>query len=270
MKECSIVGTVLVPEFKPELILSYYNDVMYFKNLDEYFLYIHQKTWYNTIKLFFSLENLHILDSYKKIVEYKKNGLIMVQLYHNDDNAYFSRKTGLSKEGKNLLNIMEEHAIILDISHIDEYWIEKVARNFHGKIAVSHCACNELYTNKKHRSNSLSWNSIKQLGKKNALFGIAFVNDIIAADSYDMHGNDKALLHDLVNQLKLFIDAAGIHSIALGPDFFDTNYFSRIFNTPLHIPQQLFHDDGYTWIRKQFIKDEIDALFYKNVVDFIR
>jgi len=271
LSECEIEGAVLVPEINPKLIPVYYGENKIFNNLEEAFEYIN--TRYNDIKLFFTLENLNILNDSKQIEEYKKYGLIMIQLYHNNDNKYFYYKSGLTDDGYKLLKVMEKHNIILDLSHLDDFWVEKVASNFHGKIVVSHCACKDAYTNRENRSNSLSAKTIELLGKRNALFGIPFLNDIISAQSYDPQENDSILMNDLINQIKMFIEKAGTASLALGPDFFDLDYFSRVFRVPLHIPNALFNEAGYTLIRNRlsndgFCKDEIEAVFYKNALNF--
>jgi len=272
LSECEIEGAVLVPEFNPKLIHVYFGENKIFNSLEETFEYIN--THYNDIKLFFTLENLNILNDPIKIEKYKKYGLIMIQLYHNNDNKYFCYKAGLTDDGCELLKDMEKHNIILDLSHLDDFWTEKIASNFHGKIVVSHCACKDVYTNRENRSNSLSAKTIELLGKRNTLFGIPFVNDIISAQSYEPKEDDSILMNDLINQIKMFIETAGKASLALGPDFFDLDYFSRVFRVPLHIPEALFHDTGYTLIRNSlsndgFCKDEIEAVFYKNALNFL-
>jgi len=273
LSECKIEGAVLVPEINPKLIPVYYGENKIFNSLEETFEYIN--THYNDIKLFFTLENLNILSDSKQIEEYKKYGLIMIQLYHNNDNKYFCYKAGLTDDGHKLLKVMEKHNIILDLSHLDDFWAEKIASNFHGKIVVSHCACKDAYTNRENRSNSLSAKIIEMLGKRNTLFGIPFVNDIISAQSYEPQVDDSTLMNDLVSQIKIFIETAGVASVALGPDFFDLDYFSRIFHVTLHIPDNLFHDTGYTLIRSRlsndgFCKNEIEAMFYKNALNFLK
>jgi len=272
LSECEIEGAVLVPEFNPKLIPVYYGENKLYNNIEEALVYINAQ--YNKIKLYFTLENINILNDYKQISGYKKHGLIMIQLYHNNDNKYFCYKTGLTDDGHKLLNVMEKHNIILDLSHLDDFWTEKIASCFHGKIVVSHCACKDVYTNRENRSNSLSAKTIELLGKRNTLFGIPFLNDIISAQSYDPLENDGILMNDLINQIKMFIETAGAASVALGPDFFDLNYFSQVFRVPLHIPDTLFHDTGYTLIKNRltndgFCKDEIEAVFHKNVLNFL-
>jgi len=272
LSECEIEGAVLVPEFNSKLVPVYYGENKSYNNIEEALVYINAQ--YNNIRLYFTLENLNILNDYKQIAEYKKYGLIMIQLYHNNDNKYFCYKAGLTDDGYKLLKVMEKHNIILDLSHLDDFWAEKIASNFHGKIVVSHCACKDAYTNRENRSNSLSAKTIELLGKRNTLFGIPFVNDIISTQSYEPKEDDSILMNDLINQIKIFIETAGTASVALGPDFFDLDYFSKVFRVPLHIPEDLFHEAGYTLIKNSlsndgFCKDEIEAVFYKNALNFL-
>jgi microsomal dipeptidase-like Zn-dependent dipeptidase len=274
LKENIVQGAVIIPEFNPYLLKSYYSNTNAYKNLGEYFTFVKNYALYNNIELCFSLENLNVLESLEPLADYRSQGLIMMQLCHNKSNRYFSTETGITEYGFIILKKIEKFDIILDISHLKERWIENVLNSFGGRLTVSHCACDELYKNKKARSNSLSLNMVKELGKRGTLFGLAFVNDIIASVPCDSSKNDDFLLNDFVDQIRLFVEVAGIRSVALGPDFFDTDYFSRVFGVSLHIPAPLFHGCGYERIKQMLLdiglKDyEIDALFRKNAASFI-
>jgi microsomal dipeptidase-like Zn-dependent dipeptidase len=270
--ECSITGAVLVPEFNQKLIPFYYGENKRFSSIEENLIYTSVK--YSNIKLYFSFENLNVLSDYKQIPEYKRLGLSMLQLFHNNDNKYFNSKNGLTDDGYGLLRVMEKNNIILDLSHLNDFWTKEISRVFEGKIAVSHCVCNELFADKECRSNALSQKTIETLNKKDILFGVAFVNDIIASKLHAPDENDEVLINNLINQIKKITEIAGIDSIALGPDFFAFDYFSQTFNVPLCIPDVLFHDIGYNLIktnlsRDGFYKDKIDSLFYKNATGFL-
>jgi microsomal dipeptidase-like Zn-dependent dipeptidase len=270
--ETKIIGTVIVPEFNTRLTTAYYGENKEFNSLEESFEYI--SALYNSTRLYFSLENLNVLDDHKKIPEYKKVGLIMLQLYHNN-NRYFNFKNGLTDDGCNLLKTMEKNRMVLDLSHLNDYWVENIASIYGGKIVVSHCACDDVYIYKDARSNALSAKIIEVLGKRGVLFGIAFVNDIIASTSHAQDEDDNILMMDLLMQVKKFKEIIGINYVALGPDFFDIDYFSRIFGVSLNIPRALFHDTGYEWIKKHLIDDgfsenEINWLFYKNACEFLK
>jgi microsomal dipeptidase-like Zn-dependent dipeptidase len=273
LSNCEVVGAVIVPEYNPKLTFIYYGENKRFNNIEESLEFI--STHYQNTRLFFSLENLNVLSDYKKIPEYKRLGLVMLQLYHNNDNKYFCFKTGLTDDGRNLLKVMEENSIVLDLSHLDDTWAKKLASLFGGRIVVSHCACNDVYTKKEARSNTLSTKTIELLGKREVLFGIAFVNDIIASTSHAQDEDDNTLMKDLLIQIKIISETAGGHSVALGPDFFALDYFSHIFGVPLHIPDALFHNAGYERIKQSLIdaglhKNEIDLLFYKNADRFLQ
>jgi microsomal dipeptidase-like Zn-dependent dipeptidase len=240
---------------------------------DEYFTYMETTPPYNTIKKYYSIENLKLLDSSEKLPEYKIHGLVMLQLYHSQDNKYFSLSNGLSDDGKALLKTMEAQDLILDLSHLNDYWLPKIASQYGGKCVVSHCACSDLYHDKISRSNSLTKATIQLLGHYNVVFGVSFLNDIISSSPYAGTEDDNMLLHDLTNQLSLFMDIAGSEKIMLGPDFLNCDYFSKTLNAPLRIPALLERNTGYDithqWLSENGVPDvAIENIFYDNGLHF--
>lgn len=267
------MGAIIVPEFNPKIIRSYYSNNSCFSGYDDYFIYMENAAFYNTINKYYSIENLNLLDTIGNLPKYKAHGLMMLQLHHSRDNKYFSLTNGLSDDGQALLETMKDLDLILDLSHLNDYWLPRIASQYGGRCIVSHCACSDLYQDTIPRSNSLTKETIKQLGQYDVLFGVSFLNDIISSSPYAGTEDDNMLLNDIISQLSLFIDIAGPEKVAVGPDFLNCEYFTKTLNAPLHIPTALEHDAGYNRIRQGLLKEGIadtvaEEVFYKNGLHF--
>jgi len=63
----------------------------------------------------------------------------------------------------------------------------------------------------------------------------------------------------------------GSQNIYLGPDYFDTMYFSKVYNHNLFIPKQLYSLDGFYElfeILTQSIGKEVNNIFWDNANNF--
>jgi microsomal dipeptidase-like Zn-dependent dipeptidase len=94
----------------------------------------------------------------------------------------------------------------------------------------------------KPRSNSLTRDNIYKLSKRIELIGVSFLNDIIAASEAET--NSAQIFDDIIAQIFFFINTVGADKIALSPDYIDTEYFSRRFNTELVFPDILMTQRG--------------------------
>lgn len=268
------IGSVLVPEFYPDLVNEYYKDVCYFRDLNSYFEYMEKKKIYNC-ELFYSIENINMLKSIKDIYQYLKNGLTMIQLFNGRSNKYYTIENGLTNDGYELLRVIEEHNLLLDLSHLSDDQIQDIFNFYSGRMVVSHCSCRDIMIDSKNRSNSLSIKMIKELGKQGTVFGIAFLNDIVTSELHSEKENDDTIIEDLVEQICCFVDLVGVSKVALGPDFICTNYFSKVFNTKLHIPSSLYRCNGYETLKTKLMNkgissDSVDSIFYSNAYNLIK
>jgi len=263
------VESVIVPEFYPELNNVYLGNPCHFNSVESYIEYVVQHGYYSPDTLY-AIENNRIINP-KRIREtlfkYKEIGVKIIQLYCGADNEFFSNKYGLTCEGKKLLTEISDAGLILDLSHLSDVSALSMAGMFQGKMIVSHCACSDLYSSLKPRSNSLTRGSINNLFKRIELFGVSFLNDIIAASEAEI--NSAQILKDIVAQILFFIDMVGIDKIALSPDYIDTNYFSKRFNTELVFPDTLMTQNGLILLNDKmsefFSQNDVIKIFSGNV-----
>lgn len=269
----SFVGAVIVPEFYADLNKSYWGMEKSYSNIVEY-LYDRDLTGSTGTKIVFGIENINMITHVNILPFLKRHGVEVIQIYHNKDNRFFSLKNGLSEEGLKLLKFMEEADLILDLSHVPDEQIYGIMNVYSGKIIVSHCACSDLYKYDLRRSNSLRKSTLEYLAGKNILIGLAFINDIIAALPYTVEENDDTLLNDLAEQIYYIGSITGASKLALGPDFIDLEYFSKVFNVNLKISSYLYSGYGYDkliqiLLKKGLTKDEINGILYGNAWNFL-
>ena len=78
------IGAVIVPEVYPNLIYNYYNELTYFRSPLE-FVYFFRTLNYPLSSVYFSLENINLLDDITKIALLKENGLVSIQVFHQNN-----------------------------------------------------------------------------------------------------------------------------------------------------------------------------------------
>ena len=243
IEQIHIDSSIVALEVYPDLLYSYYRDYSIFGSLEEC-IYWHNIQYAGRL-IKFTIENIALLKDVSSLKIAKEMGLVAVQLYHSQTNAYFDKKRGLTDLGYRLLNSLTEYDIFLDLSHLNDIEINYVLSRYSGKVINSHCVCSELIETINPRSNAISSDTIKRLSERNCLFGIPFVNDMVAKVPHDTEENDSSIMIDIVSQIVYFVKCAGAENVALGPDFMDTVYFSKVYKHNIKIPDVLFKASGY-------------------------
>lgn len=263
------VRSVIVPEFYPDLNYYYLGEPCYFNTVEDYIGYVIAKGYYSA-ETVFSIENIDIIkcDAIKnKILIFESLQIKILQLFCGKDTCFFSKRNGLTTDGKKLLRFISERRLILDLSHMPDFYIKEVASNFDGQIIVSHCACSELYSDLCPRSNSLTNSSISFLAERGAIFGISFLNDIVA-DSPNIT-DSLQIFECVVDQIKYFVSLVGTDKVALGPDYINTDYFGNKFHSSLMFSKKLYTLEGMMFLKNRLSKllsaDGITNIFSNNV-----
>jgi microsomal dipeptidase-like Zn-dependent dipeptidase len=262
------ISSVIVPEFYPDLNYFYLGDMCYFNSLENYFDYMEVQQPY-PCKIIYSLENISILHDINQLDNLVKRGLRIIQIFHTKSNRFFSLDSGLTDAGLSLLKKMEKLNMTLDLSHIPERLLQPIIEKFTGKMIVSHCACSDLYIDKKPRTNSLSKKSIELLSQFSVMFGVAFINDIVSFRIAPYNIDPDELFLNIVEQIEAIVSIAGIDHVAFGPDFQDTAYFSRCWNVELLFPEMLLGYNGYKYLHRElsiryFSESDIERIFFLN------
>ena len=199
LKQEPSIKSVIVPEFYPDLNNTYLGEPCFFNSVEAYIQYGINRGYYKCDTVF-AVENSRIIASrhiHEQLTSYKKLGIKIIQLYCGADNKFFTRRDGLTYIGKDLLSEICDTGLILDLSHVPEQYILHIANTYEGDMIISHCACSDLYSSKKPRSNSLTQDTICRLAGRVKLFGIPFLNDIVASEENEEH--QEQIFSDIIN-----------------------------------------------------------------------
>lgn len=259
------VESVIVPEFYSNLNKVYIGEYCGFDSVETYIDHV-IKCGYYLPETVFSVENIRIINSKnirETLLKYKRIGVKIIQLYSGKDNEYYEKEKGLTAAGEKLLLEVYNAGLILDLSHLSDDAALIIAEKFGGRIIVSHCACTDLYAQQKPRSNSLSRSAIYKLAKRVEVFGISFVNDIISSAEYETNSNQ--IYKDFIAQMHLFVDTVGATKVALGPDYYDTAYFSKLFHLELTYPDNFLSQSGLTRFVEE-ISQDISTIDANNIL----
>lgn len=272
LEEVDVESSIIALEIYPDLLMKYYNDYDVFYSLEDCISWHRDKYLNKAIK--FSIENIELLKNINSLAIAKDMGLAVVQLFHSRNNRYFDSKSGLTDAGYKLLHELIDNDIILDLSHLNDNAICHVLNRYDGKIILSHCVCSDLIETIHPRANAISRYTIDKLIDRGCLFGIPFVNDLVAIISHDTMESDTILINDIISQIIFFAKYVGTRNVALGPDFMDFEYFSKVFKQDIKIPKPLFEAAGYQIIWRNlrdnnFSDEEIILIMRENVNMFI-
>ena len=273
LKQSPSIKSVIVPEFYPDLNNTYLGEPCFFSSVEAYIQYVISRGYYERDTVF-AVENNRVIASehiHEQLTSYKKLGVKIIQLYCGADNEFFTKREGLTANGKRLLSAIYDTGLILDLSHIPEQYILYAANTYEGDMIISHCACSDLYSSNRPRSNSLTQDTICRLAGRVKLFGVSFLNDIAASQENELC--HEQIFNDIINQAVLFIKIAGACRMAFAPDYIDTDYFSRRFNTRLVFPEKLFSIDGLLSLRSRLYQvtsaDNVNKIFSQNVLSLL-
>ena len=274
MNNNSRIYAIVVPEFYPDLNNIYYDEPVFFNNIEKCIDWTNN--FYNSNNIKYSIENISVL-KYKdieKIKILKNKGIISYQLYHHSNNIYFNENSGLTSEGKLLLDEIKKENIYLDLSHLSDDQIFNVLNYYNGKILISHCVCRELLEVYDYRSNSLSIETFKILSNYDCIFGIPFLNDLVCKVLHDKNETDDIIINNIALQIEFISKSVGSDRVCLGADFADYSYYSKIYKQDLHIPSVMYDFRGYNILYK-ILKDkkltnkDIDNIFFLNIKNIL-
>ncbi|MCL2433830.1 MAG: membrane dipeptidase [Clostridia bacterium] len=116
------------------------------------------------------------ISSMETLVE---NGLRIASLTWNHDNLLaggaFGCNCGLTRYGREVLKLFNEHGVILDLSHASPQTFKEALDAFHGKICVSHAGVAAM---KPHPRNLAPW-QIKSIIERKGFIGVPLVCEFL-------------------------------------------------------------------------------------------
>ena len=171
--------------------------------------------------------------------------------YPNTNYEY--KDKGLTSFGEEVVHEMNRLGMLIDVSHLSDQGFYDVARLTTKPFIASHSNARVI----KDHSRNLDDNMIKTLSEKGGVMGICFERDFLG-------DGEKASIEDIIRHIKHIKNIGGIDVIALGSDFDGCTPIVEISN--IGEVEKLAHE-----LRKnKFTEDEIDKIFYKNVLRVIK
>ncbi|MBE6761842.1 MAG: hypothetical protein E7551_06105 [Ruminococcaceae bacterium] len=199
-----------------------------------------------------SVENAGFLaEDINRIYTLKKDGVVMLSLTWNGDNALASGANGsggITALGKDVILEMNRLGIALDISHLNhKAAIQGI--ELADKVLASHSG---IYALNPHQRN-LKTEALLKLKEKQGIVGICFYPLFLGTDD---------VFKSIIHSAEFLISLGMENNIAFGSDF-DGADMSPLLSKTAHIPElsKAFCSVG-------FKKSTIHKIFYENAIAF--
>lgn len=166
---------------------------------------------------------------------------------------YEHKAKGLTSFGEEVVYEMNKLGMLIDVSHLSDQGFYDVARFTSKPFIASHSNARAV----KEHSRNFTDDMIKTLSKNGGVMGICFERDFLGE-------SQSAKVEDMVRHIKHIRNIGGIDVIALGSDFDGCNLNGEISN--IGEIEKL----AYSLKNNKFTEDEIDKIFYKNVLRVIK
>ncbi len=171
----------------------------------------------NKISAILTIENAEFLNGkLERVSEIENMGVKFLGLIHNHENCigFPHSKNGenhnipLKKFGREVVDILNDHSIFIDVSHLNFGGFIEVAKLSKKPFIASHSACYSL----KEHSRNLTDEQIKIIAESGGIVGIPFYSKFL-------NGTDETKLEDIIYHLEYLIKVGGQEVVALGSDF---------------------------------------------------
>lgn len=207
--------------------------------------------------VFVAVEDLHFL-SKETLSKFLLTKPVYAGLTWNRTNclAGGSHESGkLTAFGKKVIYELEKNGTLVDTAHLNEDSFSDVLRCVNKPVLCSHTACYGLNSNKRN----LKDYQIKMIVDSGGIVGLTLVSEFL-------NGTNKSNIHDVVSHIDYFACKFGIDNLAIGTDFYGTNYLpsgvKNYKNLICKVSKEL-QKLGYT-------EKAIDKIFFTNANNFFK
>ena len=185
-------------------------------------------------------------------------GVLLVGLTWNEENslahgAEQDPSLGLKPFGEQVIEILNAHNIIIDVSHLNEqsFW-DVLPRAKH--LIASHSNARALCDSPRNLTDTQA----KALVDKGGHIHVVYYPEFIIEE------NRPVILEDLVAHLRYLADLVGVNALGLGSDFDGIDKTVEGLSNAGQT-QNLLEAMG-----KQFTEEEIEAIAYKNFITYVQ
>jgi len=151
-------------------------------------------------------------DGLKKLREFYDLGLRVLQLTHNEPNAWGTsyqenRRTGLSEAGRGLIKKMNELGIAIDLSHCNPQTLYDTLALSQRPCLVTHAGCRALANTSRNKSDD----ELRALGKSGGFFGVYNMTNWLTA-------HPTATLDIVIDHIAYAAKLIGAERVGFGSD----------------------------------------------------
>lgn len=236
-----------------------------FDLLEAYRIALHEfEPYKDNYDVIYGLEGMRNVKNIEEFDQLYQMGIRHAMLTWNEENQFATgvageKDRGLQPMGKEILKYMNEHQMIVDVSHLNVKSFYDVLNEKPNILFASH---SNAYTISNHRRN-LNDDQLKALKELNGYVGVNSARNFV---SYD---KEKQNIDGLIDQIIYLGNHLGIDHVMFGLDMMD--YLSEYDNANLDDLQT--HADAYRLPIKLkergFSSSEIEMICYKNYLKAI-
>lgn len=205
-------------------------------------------------------ESLQPVDTIETFEQFARVGFRHAMLTWNEANHYGTGvdgpdHRGLTSLGKELIRYMEDHHMIIDVSHANRQTFYDIVDTTNVPLLASHSNLNRL----RHHRRNLTDDQVTKIVERGGLVGLTSVPNFTKKDS--------ATIHDLIHHLNDYRDKNWLDHVGFGFDFMHYIDGTNIpdLETPLDTPNLLkaLQSEGYS-------EDAVNKISSQNAIQFIK
>lgn len=222
------------------------------------------KDKYDVIYGLEGLRNVHTLDDLKKMYDL---GIRHASLTWNEENHLATgvagpADRGLTDLGKEFLDFMQEHKMIIDVSHLNVKSFYDVCEYVKTPIIASH---SNAYTLCNHRRN-LNDDQLRVLKEKGGYVGV------VSARNFVSPRDDRKTVAGLVDHIEYIANIIGIDHVMLGLDMMD--YLDDFNDHNSNLDDLVTHADANNVVtemrRRGFKEEDINKVTHENYFELLK
>ncbi len=185
-------------------------------------------------------------------------GIRAATLTWNEDNelcgaAMGRRAHGLTRQGKRIIDEMEEIGMAIDVAHASDHAIDDILSRTERPVFASHSNARAVF----HAKRSLKDEFIREIARRGGVIGINFYNKQLGP-------SPTACIRDIVPHILHVIEVGGIGACCIGSDFDGMPRYPKDLQSSKDFPA-LFE----ALEREGLSEEQILRVSYRNLADYI-
>lgn len=208
------------------------------------------------VNLFLGVEDLHFLTN-ENLERFLTTKPVYAGLTWNTCNclAGGAHEHGtLTRFGKKVITNLEKYDIKVDTAHLNEDSFMEISKIVSKPIFCSHTAFYGVNANKRN----LKDYQIKMIIESGGIIGLCLVSEFL-------NGTKKSTVKDVIGHIDYFACKFGINNLAIGTDFYGTNYLPKSITNYSSLVTRLSSE----LVKLGYTEKSLNKIFYENANNFL-